>query len=101
MDTSIIENWPDFCFDGNRVSFKKMISGLRRYGYIKEIDGAYDINASLKEDHPELFEFIMGYVVAKTAHKVRKALDEKKVNVTFDEHGNKKYEFQEDAFELD
>jgi len=77
-----------------------MVSGLRRYGYLREIDGAYDIHISLKEDHPDLFEFIVGYVLQDTAAKVARALDQKKVNVTFDAEGNKKYEFQEDAFEL-
>lgn len=100
MDTSIIEKWPDFCFEGNRVSFQKMVRELRRYGYIREIDGAYDIHISLKNDYPELFEFIMGYVLQNTATKVAAALDQKKVNVVFDEDGNKRYEFQEDAFEM-
>lgn len=100
MGTPIIENWPDFCFEGNRVCFKKMVRELRRYGYIREVDGAYDIHISLKEDYPDLFEFIIGYVIQKTAKKVAEALESKKVQVTFDEQGNKKYEFQEDAFEL-
>lgn len=100
MDTPVIENWPEFCFEGNRVSFQKMVRELRRYGYIREIDGAYDIHTSLKNDYPELFEFIMGYVIQKTANKVAAALDQKKVNVVFDEDGNKRYEFQEDAFEM-
>lgn len=97
----MIENWPDFCFEGNRVSFKKMVRELRRYGYIREFDGAYDVHISLKQDYPDLFEFIMGYVIQRTAEKVSKALDNKKVRVAFDNEGNKKYEFQEDAFELD
>lgn len=101
MDTSIIENWPDFCFEGNRVSFKKMIVHLRRYKYIRDVGGAYDINISLKEDYPDLFEFIMGYMIQNTAQKVAAALDQKKVNVVFDEDGNKRYEFQEDAFEVE
>lgn len=100
MDTSIIEKWPDFCFEGNRVSFQKMVRELRRYGYIREVDGVYDIHISLKNDYPELFEFIMGYVLQNTATKVAAALDQKKVNVVFDEDGNKRYEFQEDAFEM-
>lgn len=100
MDTPLTENWPDFCFDGNRLSFQKMVRELRRYGYIREVDGAHDIHISLKQDYPELFEFIMGYVLQKTANKVATALDEKKVNVVFDEAGNKRYEFQEDAFEM-
>ena len=98
MDSSIIANWPDFCFDNNRVDFKKMVSGLRRYGYIRDVGGAYDIHVSLKEDYPELFEFIIGYVLNDTARKVVKALDEKKVQVAFDADGNKRYEFTEDAF---
>lgn len=101
MDSPVITNWPDFCFEGNKVCFKKMAAGLRRYGYIRDVGGAYDVHVSLRDDYPELFEFIMGYVVAKTADKVVKALEQKKVQVTFDENGNKKYEFQEDAFEMD
>lgn len=101
MDSEIIKNWPDFCFDGNRVCFQSMIKGLRRYGYIRDVGGAHDLHVSLKEDHPELFEFLVSYVVSKTAEKVGKALEEKKVQVVFDEQGNKKYEFQEDAFEMD
>lgn len=101
MGASIIEKWPDFCFEGNRVSFSKMVKGLRRYGYIREIDGAYDLHVSLREDYPELFEFIIGYVIQDTAGKVAKALDNKKVRVVFDSDGNRKYEFEEDAFELD
>ena len=98
MDAPVTENWPDFCFDGNRVSIQKMVRGLRRNGYIREVDGAYDIHSSLKEDYPELFEFIMGYVLQQTAAKVAAALDQKKVDVVFDEEGRKRYQFKEDAF---
>ena len=98
METPVTESWPDFCFDGNRVSFQKMVRGLRRNGYIREVDGAYDIHSSLKEDYPELFEFIMGYVLQQTAAKVAAALDQKKVDVVFDEEGRKRYQFKEDAF---
>lgn len=101
MGAALTENWPEFCFEGNRVSIPRMISGLRRYGYIKEKDGAYDVHSSLKQDYPELFEFIMGYMIQTTATRVAKALDEKKVRTTFDEEGNRRYEFEEDAFELD
>lgn len=101
MASEMTDKWPEFCFDGNRVSFSKMMSGLKRYGYIRDVGGAYDIHNSLKEDYPELFEFIIGYVIQRTATKVADALDSKKVQVVFDADGSKKYEFKEDAFEMD
>lgn len=101
MGNEITENWPEFCFDGNRICFKKMISGLKRYGYIREFNGAYDIHSSLREDHPDLFEFLISYVIQRTALRVTEALDKKKVKVVFDSEGKKKYAFEEDAFEMD
>lgn len=100
MDASI-EKWPDFCFEGNRVSIPKMIKELKRYGYLKEVEGGVDVHTSLKTDYPELFEFLMGYMISQTTDKIVRALEQKKVRVTFDEHGNKRYEFEEDAFEVD
>ena len=100
MDASI-ENWPDFCFEGNRVSVPKMVKELKRYGYLCDVDGGVDIHSSLRDDYPELFEFFMGYVVRTTTQKVVRALENKKVRVTFDAEGNKRYEFEQDAFELD
>lgn len=100
MDASI-ENWPDFCFEGNRVSIPKMVKELKRYGYLREVDGGVDIHSSLKDDYPPLFEFFIGYMLDATTKKVVDALENKKVRVAFDSEGNKVYEFEQDAFELD
>lgn len=96
-----VEDWPDFCFDGNRVCFPTMIKNLKRYQYIKEVPGGYDLHSSLRDDHPKLFEFLVGYMISQTANQVASAIDNNKVEVLFDEKGNRFYEFEEDAFEVD